>query len=77
MRELETRNSKPGTCLLPAVSLPQSSDVGHVMLTMPGVEHQVLFQAHGAKFGMAKGALPVFRLERAQQANPAVMQGIQ
>jgi hypothetical protein len=44
---------------------------------MPSVERQIFFQTHQAEFGMAKRPLPVLRLERAQQAYPAIVQVIQ
>lgn len=49
--------------LLPVVALSQARDVRDVMASMPGVEREVLFQAHQTELGMAKRALPIFRLK--------------
>src|SRR5580700_10093144 len=62
---------------LPAAALAQRSDVSYVMAAVPGVESQVLFETYQAEFGMAERSLPVFRLERSQQAYPSIMQRIQ
>jgi hypothetical protein len=43
----------------PALTLPQICDLGHMMLSMPGVEGQGFLQRHTAKFRMSEGALPI------------------
>jgi len=57
----ETRNSLS----MPAHSLPQFRDVGHVMLTVPGIKCQILFQGHDAKLWVVEASFPILRLERA------------
>src|ERR1700733_12214417 len=48
-----------------------------MMASVPGVEHEIFFKTYFAKLGMAEGASPVFRLQRAQKANPPRVQGIE
>ena len=61
-QKLETRNSNS----LPPHPLPQFRDVGHVMLTVPGIKCQVLFQRHDARLWVAEASFPILRLKRAQ-----------
>src|SRR5256885_16870538 len=59
---LETGNSLS----MPAHSLPQFRDVGHMMLAVPGIKCQVLFQRHDAEFWMAETPFPLVRFQGAQ-----------
>src|SRR5579863_6676361 len=61
---------------LPAAPFPQRRDVPHMVPPVPGIEREIPFQADRSQLGMAKGTLPVTRIERTQQMNPAFMQGI-
>src|SRR5579863_7123114 len=62
---------------LPAAPFPQRRDVPHMVRPVPGVQREILFQGNRSQLGMAKGTHPVTRIERTQQTNPAVVQGIQ
>src|ERR1700751_5101021 len=49
----------------------------HMMLSMPGVERQILFERDHAKLGMTKGPLPLGGRDPTQRHRPALMERIQ
>jgi len=44
---------------------------------MPGIKAKVSIEGNQPDFGMAKGSVPVIRLQRAQESHPAPMQRLQ
>ena len=47
------------------------------MTAMPGIEREILIQAHLAEHGMNELAIPIGIAHQAQQAHPAIVQGIE
>ncbi len=48
----------------PVVAFAKCGDMCDVVAAVPGIQLQIIFESHGAAFGMAKFALPVGRCER-------------
>ena len=63
---------------LPGFAFAQLGDVGGVVAAVPGVlEQQPIYGEEAWVFGVAKGAGEIFFLQRAPQADPALVQRIE
>ena len=62
---------------LPARTLAQAGDVGHVMLAVPGVHRQIFLQGYTSQFGMVEPARKILGLEGTQQNCPTLVQGFE
>ena len=64
--------------LSPGIAFAQRGDVRDVVPAMPGIKRKCLVERHCfAVLGVHEFALPIKRLERSEQSNPAFVQGFE
>ena len=56
---------------------PEAGDVGDVVLPVPRVQRNILADRPRATLGMVEGASQIFRAQRLEQRDPALMQGFE